>query len=80
MGDKVKQVPTKVKEFFAKMGRGTRALIIAVLVIAIAAVAGLLIYRASRPYTVLFTGMTSDDMSSVLSYLINGDHLSVSAE
>ncbi len=69
MGDKVKQVPAKVKETFAKMGKGTKALLAAVLVITIAAVAGIIIHRANRPYSVLFTGLTSEDMSTVLTYL-----------
>ncbi len=69
MGEKVKQVPTKAKEFFAKMGKGTKILLAAVLVIAIGAIIGLLIHRANRPYKVLFTGMTPEDMQSVLTYL-----------
>ncbi len=69
MGEKVKQVPTKAKAFFAKMGKGTKILLAAVLVISIGAIIGLLIHKANRPYKVLFTGMTSEDMSSVLTYL-----------
>ncbi len=62
-------MPTKVKEFFAKLGKGTKALLVAVLVIAVAVIIGILVYRAKKPYTVLFTGMNAEDMSSVLSYL-----------
>ncbi len=69
LGDKLKQLPAKAKETFAKMGKGTKALLVAVLVVAVAAVAGFAIYRANKPYSVLFTGLTAEDMSTVLSYL-----------
>ncbi len=62
-------MPTKAKEFFAKMGKGTKILLAAVLVISIGAIIGLLVHKANRPYKVLFTGMTSEDLSSVLTYL-----------
>jgi len=69
LGEKVKQVPAKIKEFLAKLGKGTRILLVVVLVLAIAAIVGLVAYRSNRPYSVLFTGMNSEDMSSVLTYL-----------
>lgn len=53
----------------SKLGKGTRRAIAAVLAIALLAVAVLVILRLTRPYTVLFTGLSSEDTAAVLSYL-----------
>ena len=69
MGERLKRAGTQVKEFVGKMSKGVKITIILVLVLAIAAIAGLSIYRATRPYTILFTGLSSEDMTAVLTYL-----------
>lgn len=69
MGEKLKQVPTKVKTFFSKLGRGMKILLGVVVVLALAAIIGLVAMRMNKPYTVLFTELTSEDMTSVLNYL-----------
>ena len=51
------------------MNKRVRLLLIAVLVLLVAVVVGVSVYRATRPYSVLFTGLSSTDMASVLNYL-----------
>ena len=65
----MKNATGKVKEFFGKMSRGVKIAIVLVLILAIGAVIWLNAYRASRPYTVLFTGLSQDDLTSVITYL-----------
>ena len=69
VGEKIKQVPAKAKELIGKLNKTGKIILAAVLVIALAVVVGLVIYRNSRPYTVLFTELSSEDMTSVLTYL-----------
>ena len=69
MGERLKQAGARVKEFTGKLSKGVRIAIILVLVLAIAAIVGLSVYRATRPYTILFTGLAADDMTAVLTYL-----------
>lgn len=69
MDEKIKQAWGKVKAFFQKMGKKTRRLLIAALALIVIAVAAFAVAQTRKPYSVLFTGLTSDDMSSVLSYL-----------
>lgn len=73
MKDKIKQFTGKAKTFFTSMNAKVRKALIAVLVIAAVVIAGLLIFNAARPYTVLFTGLSQEDMSSVLTYLSNNN-------
>lgn len=69
MGDKIKQAPAKVKGFFSKLSKGMKILIGVVVALMIAAIIGLVVMRMNDPYTILFTDLTSDDMSKVLNYL-----------
>ena len=69
MGERIKKVGNKAKEFVGKLSKGVKIAVILVLVLAIAAIAGLSIYRATRPYTILFTELSSEDMTAVLTYL-----------
>ncbi|MBR1496823.1 MAG: flagellar M-ring protein FliF [Oscillospiraceae bacterium] len=69
MGERLKNAGAKVKEFVGKISKRTKIIILIVLVLALAAVAGLMIHRANLPYTILFTDLSNEDMASVLSYL-----------
>lgn len=69
MGDRVKQIFARGKEFFAKMSGRVKILLLAAVVLTLALIIGLVIFRSTRPYAVLFTGLSSDDMSSILTYL-----------
>jgi len=71
--DKIKQITGKAKTFFASMNAKVRKALIAVLAVAVVVIGGLLIFNATRPYTVLFTGLSQEDMSSVLTYLRNNN-------
>ena len=65
----MKRVTGRVRDFFGKMNKRLRRLLIVIVILTVAAVAGLLVYRSTRPYTVLFTGLSQEDMTSVLTYL-----------
>ena len=69
MGERIKQVPAKAKELFGKISKTGKIILGIVLVIAVAVIAGLVIYRSTRSYAVLFTELSSDDMTSVITYL-----------
>ena len=69
MGDRMKKTAGRFKEFTGKMSKGLKRGIIFGLIIAILAVAGLLFYRSSRPYTVLFRELSQEDMTNILTYL-----------
>lgn len=67
--EKIKQIWPRIKEFFGKLSKKTKRLIaVAVATVLIAAVA-LVVIWANRPYATLFTGLTSEDMSSIVTYL-----------
>ena len=69
MGERVKKVTGKVKEFTGKLSKPLKIVIIVVLILAIGAIVALSINRSKRPYAVLFTGLNQEDMTSVLTYL-----------
>ena len=64
----MKNATGKVKEFFGKMSTGVKIAIVLVLLAAVGVAVGLTIHRANKPYTVLFTGLSQDDLSSILTY------------
>lgn len=69
MKEKLMQVWQKTISAFGGMSKKVRGLLIATLVlVAVGAVAAIWIMD-SKPYSVLFTGLSSEDMSSVLTYL-----------
>ena len=69
MGERVKQVTGKVKDIFSRMSRRVKLLLLLLLIVLVGLLVGLGIYRSTRPYTVLFTGLSGPDMSAVLTYL-----------
>ena len=69
MGERLKKAGGKVKEFVGKMSKGAKIAVILVLVLALAGIVALIAYRSTRPYTILFTELSAEDMSSVLTYL-----------
>ena len=69
MGERVKKITGKVKEISGKINKKVKIAILIVLVLAIAGVVFLVLRRSNQPYTVLFTGLNQDDMTSVLGYL-----------
>lgn len=69
MDQKIKEILAKIKAFFVNMSQKTRRLLIIAGIVLLIAIIGIVIFVSNRPYTVLFTGMTAEDMSSVVSYL-----------
>ena len=69
MNTRLKDLWEKVKGFFAKLSKKMRVLLglaVVIILIALAAV----VYRVSNPsYSVLFTGLSSTEASSIMSYL-----------
>ncbi len=67
--EKVKEYFGKAKAWWAKTAKKTK-IILAVSLLAILAVIGIVIaIMANRPYEVLFTGLTQDEMSEIVSYI-----------
>lgn len=69
LGERMKHFFARVREFFAKLSRRTKILLGLLLAATVAVIAVVLIRGSNRNYTVLFTDLSSDDMSAVLSYL-----------
>lgn len=69
MDEKIKEIWHKIQEFFTKLSIKTKRLLAAGLIAILAVAAVLAVVVANNPYTVLFTGMTQEDVSSVISYL-----------
>lgn len=69
MEEKIKQIWPRIKEFFGKLSKKTKRLIAVGLGTVIIAVVALVLILANRPYATLFTGLTSEDMSSIVTYL-----------
>lgn len=69
MDEKNTQLWQKVKSFFTNMSQGTKRLLIAAIAVIVLIVAAVMLINATKPYTVLFTGLSSEDMTSILSYL-----------
>ena len=69
MEEKLKQIWPRIKDFFGKMTKKTKR-IIAIVIGTI--LIGAIVFAAimmSRPYATLFTGLTGEDMSSIITYL-----------
>ncbi len=69
VGEKAKQTMNKVKTTLKSVSKKVRILLVAVLLATAAVVVGIAIHNANRPYTVLFTGLSTEDMSAVQSFL-----------
>lgn len=69
MNEKVKSYLDKAKGFLGKLSKKTKRLIVVLLVLLVIAAAAVTVVLNNRPYTVLFTELSSSDMSAILSYL-----------
>lgn len=70
MKEKATQAWQKMRETFGAMSKKVRILLGVMLVLIIAGiVAGVVVMNSGKPYAVLFTELTSEDMQSVLGYL-----------
>lgn len=66
MGDKAKGILEKAKGLLKKISKKVIIAVVAVIVVVAAVVA---IVMNNQPYSVLFTGLNSEDLSAVISYL-----------
>ncbi len=80
MNEKLKQFPGKIKELVGKISKKVRILILTTLAVIALAVAALCVFNATRPYTVLFTGLNGDDMQKILEYLETNNYHSYRVE
>ena len=69
MRERLRQIWTRIREFFAKMNKKTRIALIIVCAVAVAAIGALVIYSSTRPYVSLFTDLSQEDLASVVTYL-----------
>jgi flagellar M-ring protein FliF len=67
--EKLKGFGGKLKEFFAKMSKKTRVILGCVLGALILAGVIFAIVMSNRPYAVLFTGLSTEEISSISTYL-----------
>ena len=71
MGERMNQTWTRTREFFAKLSTRVKILLAVIVLAAIGIIAALVVRAMNRPYAVLFTDLSSDDLASVVSYLGN---------
>lgn len=69
MDTKLKGVWEKIKDFFKNMGTRVRIILIAAVVLIVVAAVAIALWSNSRPYETLFTNLTTEEASAVLSYL-----------
>lgn len=69
--EKVEDFRGKAKEFFSKMTKKTKTLLLAVLCVIVVGAIVIAVVLNNRPYSVLFTGLGSEEVSSIITYLNN---------
>lgn len=69
MPERVKQIWGRVRDFFKNMKKGLKIGLIAGVVAVVALAAALVLYNKSKPYVILFGGLSSEDLTAVVSYL-----------
>lgn len=66
---KAKEIWEKCKAFFKKMNQKTRTMLCVILGVVVVAAVVITIVMNSKPYSVLFTGLDSSEISSIISYI-----------
>ena len=72
MRERLRQIWERIRDFFKRfknLKKGAKIGLIAGAVVIVAAVIGIVVYNASRPYETLFTGLSPEDMTAVVGYL-----------
>lgn len=69
MQEKLKGFGGKLKDFFSKMGKKTRMILVCILGALILTGVIFAIVMNNRPYAVLFTGLSTEEISSISTYL-----------
>jgi len=69
LNEKVKGALDKVKGFFINMSKTVRILLIVAAVVVVGVIIALIVHQSNRPYSMLFTELTTEDMSNVVTFL-----------
>lgn len=69
MPERVKQIWERIRDFFKNMKKGLKIGLIAGVVAVIALIVTLSIVSKSKPYEILFGGLSSEDLTAVASFL-----------
>lgn len=74
MNEQVKSFVNKFKEFFSKLSKKTiRLITIALIVIVVGAVV-IAVVLNNQPYSVLFTGLSNEESTTIVSYLVDNGY------
>lgn len=65
----MRQILGRIRDFFRNMSKGLKIGLIAGAAAIALVIAAVAVYNATRPYETLFTGLSSEDMTAVVSYL-----------
>ena len=69
MGERIKQLWAGIRAFFAGLSLRVKILLGVVLLASIAIIAALVVRASNRPYSVLFTDLSTQDLTNVVSFL-----------
>ena len=69
LNDRLTALRERIRRFWERLSGGTKRLIYLILAVAVVLSAVLIYREATRPYSVLFQDLASDDLASVLNYL-----------
>ena len=69
MPERVKQIWGRIRDFFKNMKKGVKIGLISGIAAIVVLVVVLAVVQARRPYVVLFGGLSSEDLTAVVSYL-----------
>lgn len=69
MKDKVNSLKEQVKGFLGKINKKTRTVLGVILAVIVIGAVGIALFMNSRPYSVLFTGLTGDEARAIMTYL-----------
>lgn len=69
LGERIKGIWARIRAFWAGLSRLTKSFILFVLAVTLVVVAVLIVRNANRHYSVLFTDLSSEDLTQVINYL-----------
>lgn len=69
MPERVKQILDRGRDFFKNMNKRLRIGLIAGGAAIVVLIAALAIYNATRPYEILYSGLSSEDLTAIVTYL-----------
>ena len=69
MNERLKALRAKAKEFLSKLSGKTKKILIAGIILSVLVSVGVAVWLNSRPYEVLFSGLSSQEASEIISKL-----------